>query len=196
ASGKNVNLLVLDTEVYSNTGGQMSKATPRGSTAKFAAAGKPLPKKDLGLMIMSYGSVYVAQVAIGSSHNQTVKAFVEAEKYDGPSLILCYSHCIAHGINMAHGLEAEARAVKSGHWLLYRYNPDLIEQGKNPLQLDCKEPSISFQDYAYAENRFRTLVGSHPERAKGLLKLGQQDCDRRWNLYRQMAGMDYSGEKK
>ncbi|MEA3297217.1 MAG: pyruvate:ferredoxin (flavodoxin) oxidoreductase, partial [candidate division Zixibacteria bacterium] len=192
ASGKNVNLLVLDTEVYSNTGGQMSKATPRGSTAKFAAAGKPLAKKDLGMILMSYGSVYVAQVAMGASHNQTVKAFVEAEKYDGPSLLICYSHCIAHGIDMGHGLEAEDRAVKSGHWLLYRYNPDLIAQGKNPLQLDCKEPSIPFEEYAYAENRFRTLKAMDPERAKMLLKLGQQDCDRRWNLYSQMAKMDFS----
>ncbi len=192
ASGRNVNLLVLDTEVYSNTGGQMSKATPRGSTAKFAAAGKPTAKKDLGLMLMSYGSVYVAQVAIGSSHNQAVKAMVEAEHYNGPSLILCYSHCIAHGIDMAHGMEAEDKAVKSGHWLLYRYNPELIDQGKNPLQLDSKKPSISFEEYAYAENRFRTLKGQNPERARELIKLGQQDCDRRWRLYSQLATMNYS----
>jgi pyruvate-ferredoxin/flavodoxin oxidoreductase len=196
ASGKNVNLLVLDTEVYSNTGGQMSKATPRGSTAKFAAAGKPLPKKDLGLMIMSYGSAYVAQVAMGASHAQTVKAFVEAERYNGPSLVICYSHCIAHGIDMSHGLEADDKAVKSGHWLLYRYNPDRIAEGKNPLQLDCKAPSLSFEEYAYAENRFRTLKNKDPERAAMLLKLGQQDCDRRWNLYSQMAKMDYSGKKE
>ena len=196
ASGKNVNLLVLDTEVYSNTGGQMSKATPRGSTAKFAAAGKPLPKKDLGLMIMSYGSAYVTQVAMGASHAQTVKAFVEAERYDGPSLVICYSHCIAHGIDMSHGLEADDKAVKSGHWLLYRYNPDRIAEGKNPLQLDCKAPSLSFEEYAYAENRFRTLKNKDPERAAMLLKLGQQDCDRRWNLYSQMAKMDYSGKKE
>ncbi len=192
ASGRNVNLLVLDTEVYSNTGGQMSKATPRGSTAKFAAAGKPLAKKDLGLMMMSYGSVYVAQVAIGASHNQTVKAMVEAEKYNGPSIVICYSHCIAHGIDMAKGLTAEEKAVKSGHWLLYRYNPELIDQGKNPLQLDCKAPSISFEDYAYSEIRFRTLKAIDPERARKLLELGQRDCDRRWNLYSQMAKMDYS----
>ncbi len=195
ASGRNVNLLVLDTEVYSNTGGQMSKATPRGSTAKFAAAGKPLPKKDLGLMMMSYGNVYVAQVAIGASHNQTVKAMVEAERYDGPSLIICYSHCIAHGIDMAHGLEAEDKAVKSGHWILYRYNPELIKQGKNPLQLDSKEPSISYEEYAFSEIRFRTLKGKDPERAKMLIELGQKDCDRRWHLYSQMANMDYSWAK-
>ncbi len=192
ASGKNVNMLVLDTEVYSNTGGQMSKATPRGSIAKFAAGGKPTAKKDLGLMMMSYGNIYVAQVAIGGSHNQTVKAMVEAEKYEGPSLLLCYSHCIAQGIDMSHGLENEDKAVKSGHWLLYRYNPDLIDQGKNPLQLDSKKPSISFEDYAYAEIRFRSLLKKDPERAKMLLNLGQQDCDRRWNLYSQLAGMDYA----
>jgi len=192
ASGRNVNLLVLDTEVYSNTGGQMSKATPRGSTAKFAAAGKPLPKKDLGLMMMSYGSVYIAQVAVGSSHNQTVKAMVEAEKYDGPSLVICYSHCIAHGINMSGGLEQEDMAVKSGHWLLYRYNPELIDQGKNPLILDSKEPTIPFEQYAYSENRYRTLKVKDPERAKHLMELGQVDCDRRWRLYSQLAGLDYS----
>ncbi len=192
STGKDVNLLVLDTEVYSNTGGQMSKATPRGSTAKFAAAGKPLPKKDLGLMMMSYNNVYVAQVAIGASHNQTVKAMVEAEQYNGPSLLICYSACIAHGIDMSHSLDAEDRAVKSGHWLLYRYNPERIKEGKNPLQLDSKEPSIQFEDYAYQENRFRTLKSKDPERARMLIRLGQQDCDRRWHLYSQMAAMDYS----
>jgi pyruvate-ferredoxin/flavodoxin oxidoreductase len=192
ASGLNVNVLVLDTEVYSNTGGQMSKATPRGSTAQFAAAGKPLPKKDLGLMLMSYGNCYVAQVAVGSSHNQTVKAMVEAERFNGPSIILAYSHCIAHGIDMAYGLEREDMAVKSGHWLLYRYDPVLIDQGKNPLQLDCKAPTIPFKDYAYSENRFRRLIGIDSKRAETLLKLGQRDCDRRWQLYRQLAAMDYS----
>jgi len=192
ASGMNINILVLDTEVYSNTGGQMSKATPRASTAQFAAAGKPNPKKDLGLMMMAYGNVYVTQVAMGASHNQTVKAMVEAERYNGPSLIIAYSHCIAHGIDMTRGLHNEEMAVKSGHWLLYRYNPDLVKQGKNPLQLDCKEPTIPFQEYAYAENRFKTLLNSHPERAKTLIQLGQQDCDRRWKLYKHMAEMDYS----
>jgi pyruvate-ferredoxin/flavodoxin oxidoreductase len=192
ASGMDVNVLVLDTEVYSNTGGQMSKATPRGSTAQFAAAGKPMPKKDLGLMLMSYGNVYVAQVAMGASHNQTVKAMVEAEKYRGPSIIIAYSHCIAHGIDMTDGLARDEAAVKSGHWLLYRYNPALADEGKNPLQLDCKEPSLTFEEYAYTENRFRSLKAKNPERAAMLLKLGQQDCDRRWNLYRQMAAMDFS----
>lgn len=192
ASGMDVNVLVLDTEVYSNTGGQMSKATPRGSTAQFAAAGKPLGKKDLGLMMMSYGNVYVAQIAIGSSHNQAVKAMVEAESYPGPSLLICYGHCIAHGIDMSHGMDHEDLAVKSGHWLLYRYNPTLIEQGKNPLILDSKEPSIPLAEYAYSENRFRTLKAKDPDRAKLLLDLGQQDVNRRWNLYRQLAGMDYT----
>lgn len=195
ASGRNVNLLVLDTEVYSNTGGQMSKATPRAATAKFAAAGKPLPKKDMGLMMMSYGSVYVAQVAMGASHNQTVKAMVEAEKFDGPSLLICYSACIAHGINMSYSLEQEDMAVKSGHWLLYRYNPDLIDQGKNPLILDSKEPTISFEKYAYSENRYRTLKAKDPERAKRLVDLGQIDCDRRWKMYSQLAKLDYSNSE-
>ncbi len=143
-------------------------------------------------MMMSYGNVYVAQVAIGASHNQTVKAMVEAEKYDGPSLVICYSHCIAHGIDMAHGLSEEDKAVKSGHWLLYRYNPDLIDQGKNPLQLDSKEPTIPFEDYSYSEIRFRTLRSKDPERAKMLLQLGQRDCDRRWKLYSQLAKLDYT----
>ncbi len=192
ASGRNVNLLVLDTEVYSNTGGQMSKSTPRGSLAKFAAAGKSMPKKDLGMMMMSYGNVYVAQIAIGASHNQTVKAMVEAERYNGPSLLICYSHCIAHGIDMGHGLDQEDLAVKSGHWLMYRYNPELIDQGKNPLQLDSKAPTIPFEQYAYTEARYRTLKSTDPERAKMLMELGQRDCDRRWNLYSQLAGLDYA----
>ena len=191
ASGRNINLLVLDTEVYSNTGGQMSKSTPRGSIAKFAAGGKPGGKKDLGLMMMSYGTVYVAQVAIGSSHNQTVKAMVEAEQYNGPSLLICYSHCIAHGIDMSLGNTQEDKAVKSGHWLLYRYNPTLIDQGKNPLQLDSKEPSISFEEYAYAENRYRSLIGKDPEKAKMLIQQAQVDANRRWKLYSQLAKMDY-----
>jgi pyruvate-ferredoxin/flavodoxin oxidoreductase len=193
ASGRDVNVLVLDSEVYSNTGGQMSKATPRGSVAQFAAAGKPLPKKDLGLMMMSYGNVYVAQVAMGANHSQTVRAMVEAERYKGPSLIIAYAHCIAHGIDMTHGMENEANAVKSGHWLLYRYNPELIEKGKNPLQLDSKKPSIPFSEYAYNENRWRSLRAKDQDRAKRLIVLGQQDCDRRWNLYSQLAAMDYAG---
>ncbi|MEW5795694.1 MAG: pyruvate:ferredoxin (flavodoxin) oxidoreductase [Candidatus Zixiibacteriota bacterium] len=191
AAGKNVNVLVLDTEVYSNTGGQMSKSTPRGSTAQFAAAGKPTPKKDLGMMMMSYGNVYVAQVALGASHNQTVKAMVEAEQYDGPSIIIAYAHCIAHGIDMAAGLTNQEKAVKSGHWLLYRYNPELLKKGENPLKLDSKAPSIPFREFAFAENRFRQLVAKNPDRAEMLIQLGQEDCDRRWNYYSQIAAMKY-----
>ncbi len=192
ASGRDINILVLDTEVYSNTGGQMSKATPRGATAQFAAAGRPSAKKDLGMMLMAYGNVYIAQVAMGASHNQTVRAFMEAESYPGPSIIIAYANCIAHGINMINGLSEMDKAVKSGHWMLYRYNPALMDQGKNPLQLDSKEPSIPYEEYAYGENRWRTLKVSDPERAAMLMKLAQQDANRRWNIYRQMAEMDYS----
>ncbi|SYZ74112.1 putative 2-oxoacid-flavodoxin fused oxidoreductase:conserved protein; 4Fe-4S cluster binding protein [Candidatus Zixiibacteriota bacterium] len=192
ASGRNVNVMVLDTEVYSNTGGQMSKSSPMGAVAKFAAAGKPLPKKDLGMIMMAYGNVYVAQIAIGASQNQAVKAIVEAEKYQGPSLVIAYSHCIAHGIDMAHGLEEGKKAVDSGHWILYRFNPDLAKQGKNPLQVDSKEPSISYRDYALGEVRFRTLLTSMPERAEMLLKQAQEDAYKRYNLYKQLAAIDYS----
>ena len=195
ASGKNVNVLVLDTEVYSNTGGQASKATPRASTALFAAAGKPMPKKDLGMMLMAYGNVYVAQVAMGASHNQTVKAMVEAEHYDGPSIIIAYCHCIAHGIDMSKGMTNEDMAVKSGHWLLYRYNPALTAIDENPLKLDSKEPTVAFRDYAYNENRFRRLLAVDRERAERLIQLGQQDCDRRWKLYSHLAAMPY-GKKQ
>jgi pyruvate-ferredoxin/flavodoxin oxidoreductase len=195
ASGRDVNLLVLDTEVYSNTGGQMSKATPRGSIAKFAAAGKPLMKKDLGMMMMAYGNVYVAQIALGKSHNQTVKALVEAERYKGPSLIIAYGQCIAHGIDMTTGMDQAAKAVDSGHWILYRYNPDLIAEGKNPLQLDSKAPTISFKEYAYSETRYRSLKAQNPERAKNLIELGQRDCDFRWNLYSQLAKLSYEMDK-
>jgi pyruvate-ferredoxin/flavodoxin oxidoreductase len=192
ASGRDVNVLVLDTEVYSNTGGQMSKSSPMGAVAKFAAAGKPIPKKDLGMILMAYGSVYVAQIAIGASQNQTVKAIVEAERYNGPSIIIAYSHCIAHGIDMSHGLDEHKKAVDSGHWILYRFNPELIAQGKNPLQLDSKPPSISYADYAYGEVRFRTLKASMPERSDKLIRMAQEDAVRRYNLYKQMAAMDYS----
>jgi pyruvate-ferredoxin/flavodoxin oxidoreductase len=192
ASGRDVNILVLDTEVYSNTGGQMSKSSPMGAVAKFAAAGKPLPKKDLGMIMMAYGNVYVAQIAIGASQNQAVKAIVEAEKYKGPSIIIAYSHCIAHGIDMAHGLEEQEKAVNSGHWVLYRYNPDLVKVGKNPLQVDSKPPSIPYEDYALGEVRFKTLMASMPERSQQLLKIAQDDAYRRYNLYKQMAAMDFS----
>ena len=192
ASGRNVNVLVLDTGVYSNTGGQMSKATPRGAVAKFAAAGKPLPKKDLGMMAMNYGYVYVAKVALGANDNQTVKAFVEAEAYDGPSLIIAYSHCIAHGINMTLGYEEQKLAVDSGQWILFRYNPEAIDRGLNPLTIDSKPPSIPVQDWMYRENRFKMLTQSKPEVAARLLKLAQEDVNYRWNLYDQMSKMDFS----
>jgi len=192
ASGRNVNVLVLDTEVYSNTGGQMSKATPRGAVAKFAAGGKPVAKKDLGMMAMSYGSVYVARVAMGASDNQCVKAFVEAEAFNGPSIIIAYSHCIAHGINMRTGMEQQKLAVQSGYWPLLRFNPDRIKEGQNPLQLDSRDPKVSFEDYAYRETRYKMLTKSKPEEAKRLLKEATQDALSRWQLYKQMAEIDYS----
>ncbi len=191
ASGRNVNVLVLDTQVYSNTGGQMSKATPRAAVAKFAAAGKPLPKKDLGMIYMTYGNVYVAQVAMGANDRQTVRAMVEAESYDGPSLIIAYSHCIAHGINMTKGFEHQKLAVDSGAWILYRYDPRRAEQGLNPLQLDSKAPKIPVKDYAYTETRFKMLAQSHPEEAARLLDLMQKDVDTRWRMYQQWASMEW-----
>jgi pyruvate-ferredoxin/flavodoxin oxidoreductase len=194
ASGRNVNVLVLDTEVYSNTGGQMSKATPRGAVAKFAAGGKTMPKKDLGMIAMTYGNIYVARVAMGSSDAQCVKAFQEAEGYDGPSLILAYSQCISHGINMTAGMETQKTAVNSGHWPLLRFDPRLAAQGKNPLQLDSKDPTISFKDHAYAQTRFSMLTKSKPEAAAALLVLAQADTVNRWQLYKQMAEMKYNTE--
>ena len=189
ASGKNVNILVLDTEVYSNTGGQCSKATPRGAVAKFAAGGKPSNKKDLAMMAVAYGNTYVARVAMGSSDMQTVKAFLEAEKWDGPSLIIAYSHCIAHGYDMQFGLEQQKLAVQSGHWPLFRYNPMLIAEGKNPFVLDCKPPSIPIEKYIYNETRYTMLVHSQPENARRLLAEAQADAMNRWRIYEQMAAM-------
>ena len=194
ACGRDMNILVLDTQVYSNTGGQCSKATPRGAVAKFAAAGKPLPKKDLGMIAMTYGNIYVAQVAMGSSDAQCVKAFLEAESYPGPSLIIAYAHCIAHGINMTTGLEQQKAAVASGAWTLYRFDPRLAAEGKNPLQLDSKEPTLSFEEYAYKETRFKMLAKSMPDRAKALLASGQQDVISRYKLYKQMAELRYGGD--
>src|SRR5437868_528006 len=175
ASGRNVNILVLDTEVYSNTGGQASKATPRGAVAKFAAGGKPVGKKDLALIAMSYGSVYVAKVAMGGSDIHTVKAFLEAEAFDGPSIIIAYSHCIAHGYDMAFGMDQQKAAVNSGYWPLFRYNPDLADQQKNPFQLDSRAPSINLKQYIYNETRYTMLVKSNPEHAKELLQLAEED---------------------
>ncbi|KYC52049.1 MAG: hydrogenase MvhADGHdrABC F420-non-reducing hydrogenase subunit B [Candidatus Methanofastidiosum methylothiophilum] len=187
ASGRNVNVLVLDTEVYSNTGGQASKSTPRAAVAKFAAAGKPVAKKDLARIAMTYGSVYVANVALGARDEHTVKSFIEAEKYNGPSLIIAYCHCIAHGINMRTGLENQKLAVQSGYWPLFRYNPDLLKEGKNPLTLDSTAPKIPLKDYAYRENRFVMLSKSMPERAQELLEQAQQDVYRRWAVYQHLA---------
>jgi pyruvate-ferredoxin/flavodoxin oxidoreductase len=189
ASGKDVNVLVLDTEVYSNTGGQMSKSTPRAAVAQFAAGGKPVAKKDLTMLAMTYGSIYVAKIALGASPVQAVKAFVEAENYKGPSLIVAYSHCIAHGYNLLQGYEHQKQAVASGYWPLYRYNPDLKAQGKNPLQLDSKAPTVNFSDYAYSENRYRTLKDSKPETAAELMKLATQDVTERFNLIQQLANL-------
>ena len=189
ASGVDINVLVLDTEVYSNTGGQMSKSTPRAAVAKFAAGGKPAPKKDLGLLAMTYGNIYVAKVALGANTNQTVKAFVEAEAYPGPSLIIAYSHCIAHGINMTMGNQEQKKAVTCGHWPLYRFDPKLIEQGKNPLQLDSKSPTTEFADYAYGENRYRTLKQSKPEVAAELMKLASNDAAQRYAPMEQLANL-------
>jgi pyruvate-ferredoxin/flavodoxin oxidoreductase len=187
ASGQNVNILVLDTEVYSNTGGQASKATPLGAVAKFAAGGKATPKKDLGLMATSYGNVYVAQVAMGANDLQTVKAFIEAEAYEGPSIIIAYSHCIAHGIDMAKGMTQQKMAADSGYWPLYRYDPRLALEGKNPFQLDSKEPSLPLKDYIYTEGRYRILLQSDPDAAKYLLGQAQQAVNDRWRHYKKLA---------
>ena len=187
ASGRNVNILVMDTEVYSNTGGQASKATPLGSVAKFAAAGKPTGKKDLGMMAMTYGNVYVAQIAMGASDLQTVKAFQEAESYDGPSIIIAYSHCIAHGINMRHGLDQQQAAVDCGHWILYRYDPRRLDDDKNPLQIDSKKPSIPVADYLYQETRYKMLTKSMPDRAKRLLGEAEEYIKQRWQKYQDLV---------
>ena len=195
ASGRNVNLLVLDTEVYSNTGGQMSKSTPRAAVAKFAAGGKQVAKKDLGLHAINYGSVYVAAVALGANDAQTVKAFLEAESYDGPSIIIAYSHCIAHGINMSTGMRNQKAAVDCGYWPLYRYDPRLTAQGKNPLVLDSKPPKLPLKDYAYQETRYKMLALSQPDEAKRLLELAQKDVLSRFQFYQQLASLDYSGTK-
>ncbi|HJT56828.1 MAG TPA: 2-oxoacid:acceptor oxidoreductase family protein, partial [Ktedonobacteraceae bacterium] len=187
ASGRNVNVLVLDTEVYSNTGGQASKSTPRGAVAKFAARGKQMPKKDLGMLAIAYGYVYVARVAMGANDQQTLRAFIEAEAYDGPSLIIAYSHCIAHGIDMQKGLEQQKLAVQSGYWPLYRYNPELHTQGKNALTIDSKEPTIPLEQFEYNETRFRMLAQSNEERAESLLQLAKQDVRERWHAYQELA---------
>jgi pyruvate-ferredoxin/flavodoxin oxidoreductase len=196
ASGSNVNILVLDTEVYSNTGGQMSKATPRGAVAKFAASGRPSRKKDLGMMAMRYGNVYVAQVAMGSNDTHTVRTLIEAEQFEGPSLILAYSPCIAHGIDMGKMTDNQKAAVSSGHWPLYRYNPDLIREGKSPMSLDSKEPSIPLKDFAMMETRFSMLSKSDPKLSDALLADGQKEAEARYRQYKRLAEMDFSTEKE
>ncbi len=192
-SGYNVKVLVLDTEVYSNTGGQMSKATPRAASAKFAVGGKTTSKKDLAMEAVSYGSVYVARVAMGSNDMHTVKAFQEAEAHDGPALILAYSPCVAHGYDLLHSLEQQKNAVLSGYWPLMRYNPSLRDEGKNPFLLDSRQPSISFKEYAYQESRYTALVRRNPDIAKKLLLEAQDDVDRQWRVYSARAAMPGRG---
>jgi pyruvate-ferredoxin/flavodoxin oxidoreductase len=187
ASGRNVNLLVLDTEVYSNTGGQASKATPRGSVARFAAGGKQSRKKDLGLMAMGYGNVYVAQIAMGASPQQTLDALREAEAHEGPSLVIAYGHCIAHGIDMRLGLRQQKLAVDCGHWPLYRFRPAGRERAQEEFVLDSPPPSIPLKAYAYNEIRYRMLADSRPDHAGRLLALAQEDVDHRWQVYEDLA---------
>ena len=187
ASGRKVNVLVLDTEVYSNTGGQMSKSTPVGAIAKFAAAGKPMGKKDLGLMAVAYGNVYVARVAFGANKLQTIRAFTEADEYDGPSIIIAYAHCINHGYDLRKGVGQQKLAVESGAWPLFRYNPKLKAEGKNPFILDSKEPSVDIGDYMYNEIRFRALKQIGPERAASLLEVARRDAKDRYSYYKYMA---------
>jgi pyruvate-ferredoxin/flavodoxin oxidoreductase len=196
ASGRNVNVLVMDTEVYSNTGGQMSKSTPRGAIAKFAAGGKPAGKKDLGLIAMSYGNIYVASVAMGAKDEHTLKAFMEAESYDGPSLIIAYSHCIAQGIALDQGVGAKQQKllVDSGQWLLYRFDPRRAERGENPLQLDSGAARAKVTDFMLSENRFKMLTKSKPEDAKKFFAQAQADADRRWKFYQFMAARDTKAE--
>jgi len=196
ASGKNVNILVLDTEVYSNTGGQMSKSTPRGAVAKFAAGGKTAGKKDLGLIAMSYGNVYIASVALGARDEHTLRAFLEAESYNGASLLIAYSHCIAHGINMTTGMQNQKAAVASGQWLLYRYDPRRAAAGQNPLQLDSRKPTIPVEQYLMMENRFKMLTKSNPDAAKVLFKQAQEDVNARFAYYEYLASRPFGAGTK
>ena len=194
ASGRDVNVLVLDTEVYSNTGGQMSKATPRGAVVKFAASGKPVGKKDLGRIAMTYGHVYVASVAMGARDEHTLRAFLEAESYEGPSLIIAYSHCIAHGINMTTAMQNQKTAVNSGQWLLYRFDPRRLAQGENPLQLDSRQPKQRVEEFLMMENRFKMLTKSDPERARQLFKQAQLDAERRFKRFEYLATWKPDGQ--
>jgi pyruvate-ferredoxin/flavodoxin oxidoreductase len=189
STGEDVNVLVFDTEVYSNTGGQASKSTPTGAIAQFAAAGKPIGKKDLGMMAMSYGYVYVAQIAMGASQSQTIKTLAEAEAYKGPSLVIAYSPCINHGIKggMSVSQLQEKKAVEAGYWHLYRFNPDLKLQGKNPFTLDSKDPTASFQDFLMSEVRYNSLVRTFPDRAERLFKNAENSAKDRLNSYKRLA---------
>jgi len=187
ASGRNVNLLVLDTEVYSNTGGQTSKATPLGAVAKFSAGGKPTNKKDLGMMAMAYENVYVAHVAFGAKDVQTLRTFIEAESYDGPSLIIAYSPCIAHGVDLSNNLRQQDLAVNSGHWPLFRYDPRKIDKGENPLHVDNKEPTVPYRDFISTETRFSVLQRTHPDAAERFLQQAQKQVKTRFHLYEQLA---------
>ena len=189
STGRDVNILVLDTEVYSNTGGQASKATPRGAVAKFAAAGKGIGKKDLGAIARAYGNVYVAQISMGANDTQTVKALLEAEAWPGPSLVIAYSTCIAHGIDMSKSMSHQKDAVKSGYWPLYRFRPS-VEEHEHPFHLDSKQPSIKVKDFVSTEARFAILQRTHPDRADRLMALAQADVDERWRYYEQLAGME------
>lgn len=187
ASGRNVNVLVLDTEVYSNTGGQMSKATPLGAIAKFAAGGKTVPMKDLALQAIAYGNVYVARVAMGADPQHTLQAMREAEAYEGPSLVIAYSQCIAHGIDMRHGMDQQYRAVASGHWPLIRYDPVLRAAGQNPFLLDSHRPRIPLEDYRSRELRYRALANTDPAEYDRLLGLSEEAIAQRWDRYEDMA---------
>jgi pyruvate-ferredoxin/flavodoxin oxidoreductase len=193
ASGRDVNILVLDTEVYSNTGGQQSKATPIGASAKFAMAGKAIPKKDLGMIAMAYGSVYVAHVAFGAKDAQTVRAFLEADSYPGPSIIIAYSHCIAHGYDLAYGLEQQKLAVDSGYWPLYRFDPRRIAAGENPLALDSARPKQDVAKFMANETRFRVVEQQDPARYKYLLGLAQREASMRFGVYEQLAKLTVPG---
>jgi len=195
ASGRDVNILVLDTEVYSNTGGQTSKATPLGAVAKFSAGGKPVGKKDLAMQAMAYGNVYVAQVAFGAKDVQTLRAFLEAESYPGPSLIIAYSPCIAHGIDLSNNLRQQDLAVSSGHWPLFRYDPRRAAAGENPLHMDSKEPSIPYRDFASTETRFSVLFRTHPDAAELFLKQAQKQIRSRFHLYEQLAHLAVAGQQ-
>jgi pyruvate-ferredoxin/flavodoxin oxidoreductase len=187
ASGRDVNVLVLDTELYSNTGGQASKATPMAAVAKFAAAGKATEKKDLALQAIAYGNVYVARVAMGANPQQTLLALREAEAYEGPSLVLAYSHCIAHGYDLRLGLDQQRRAVHCGSWPLLRYNPELRRAGESPFTLDSPRPTTSFRDYAEQELRYRMLTRTNPAEAGALLQRAEEAIARRWQLYEDLA---------